>query len=107
VASSRTERVTHFFVDMDGVLADFAQHYQAVFGWRPEIEDNIDWTAVREVKDFHLNIPPMADLQLLWTRIELSADRPDWRSKGDRRGARQQARLGEQISRPQGPGPLL
>jgi hypothetical protein len=25
---------------------------------------------VREVEDFHLNIPPMADLQLLWTRIE-------------------------------------
>jgi hypothetical protein len=60
----------NLFVDMDGVLADFAQHHQAVFGWRPEIEDNIDWTAVREVKDFHLNIPPMADLQLLWTRIE-------------------------------------
>jgi hypothetical protein len=51
----------NLFVD-DGVLADVAQHHQAVFGWRPEIEDNVDWTAVREVKDFHLDIPAMADL---------------------------------------------
>ena len=54
----------NLFVDMDGVLADFAQHHQAVFGWRPEREDNVDWTAVREVEDFYLNIPPMADLHL-------------------------------------------
>jgi len=60
----------NLFVDMDGVLADFAQHHQAVFGWRPDTEDNVDWAAVREVKDFYLNIPPMADLQLLWARIE-------------------------------------
>ena len=71
--SSRLSRyiaAMNLFVDMDGVLADFAQHYQAVFGWRPEIEDNVDWTAVREVEDFYLNIPPMADLELLWDRIE-------------------------------------
>src|SRR6202034_1124130 len=55
---------------MDGVLADFAGHYEAVFGWRPDQEDNVDWAAVREVEDFYLNIPPMADLQLLWDRIE-------------------------------------
>ena len=60
----------NLFVDMDGVLADFARHHEAVFGWRPEIGDNVDWAAVREVEDFYLNIPPMADLQLLWTRIE-------------------------------------
>jgi hypothetical protein len=60
----------NLFVDMDGVLADFAQYHQAVFGWRPDTEDNVDWAAVREVKDFYLNIPPMADLQLLWARIE-------------------------------------
>ena len=35
-----------------------------------KIEDNVDWAAVRAVEDFYLNIPPMADLQLLWTRIE-------------------------------------
>ena len=60
----------NLFVDMDGVLADFARHHQAVFGWRPEKEDNVDWGAVRKVEDFYLNIPPMADLQLLWARIE-------------------------------------
>ena len=53
-----------------GVLADFAQHHQAVFGWRPDEEDEVDWGVVREVEDFHLNIPPMADLELLWDRIE-------------------------------------
>ena len=63
-------RVVHFFVDMDGVLADFAGHYEAVFGWRPDEEDDVNWAVVREVEDFHLNIPPMADLQLLWDRIE-------------------------------------
>jgi len=60
----------HLFVETDGVLADFALHHQAVFGWRPEKEDNVDWAAVREVEDFYLNIPPMADLHLLWARIE-------------------------------------
>lgn len=60
----------NLFVDMDGVLADFAQHHQAVFGWGPDEEDEVDWAVVREVKDFHLNIPPMADLELLWDRIE-------------------------------------
>jgi hypothetical protein len=60
----------NLFVDMDGVLADFVQHHQAVFGWKPEKEDNVDWTAVREVEDFYLNIPPMTDLELLWVRIE-------------------------------------
>jgi hypothetical protein len=58
------------FVDMDGVLADFAGHYEAVFGWRPDQEDDVDWAVVRQVEDFHLNIPHMADLQLLWDRIE-------------------------------------
>ena len=55
------------FVDMDGVLADFDAHYEAVFGVRPDkITDNVDWSAVRVVQDFYLNIPPMADLTALW-----------------------------------------
>jgi hypothetical protein len=64
------ETVMQLFVDMDGVIADFAQHHQAVVGWRPDQEDDVDWAVVREVEDFYLNIPPMADLQLLWDRIE-------------------------------------
>ena len=58
------------FVDMDGVLADFAGHYEADFGWRPDQEDDVDWAVVRQVEEFYLNIPPMADLQLLSGRIE-------------------------------------
>ncbi len=47
------------FVDMDGVLADFDAHYEAVLGVRPDkITDNVDWSAVRAVKDFYLNHPP-------------------------------------------------
>ena len=53
----REAAAMNFFVDMDGVLADFAQRHQTVFGWRPEKEDNVDWAAVRKVEDFYLNIP--------------------------------------------------
>jgi hypothetical protein len=58
------------FVDMDGVLADFDRHHEAGFGTRPcRIADNVDWQAVRGIKDFNLNIPPMTDLEALWARI--------------------------------------
>ena len=59
------------FVDMDGVLADFDQHHEADFGVRSDkLADNVDWQAVREVKDFYLQIPPLADMSVLWARIE-------------------------------------
>lgn len=62
--------MTQIFVDMDGVLADFDAHYEAVFGSRPSVvADNVDWAAVRGVKDFYLNIPPMPDLAVLWDFI--------------------------------------
>ena len=36
------------FVDMDGVLADFDQHYENVFGVLPSrVADNVDWKQVR------------------------------------------------------------
>ena len=58
-------------IDMDGVLADFDRHHEAMFGTRPcKIADNVDWKVVRKVKDFYLNIPPVADLEELWARIE-------------------------------------
>jgi hypothetical protein len=58
------------FVDMDGVLADFDAHHETVFGYRSDkLADNVDWKAVRAVKDFYLNIPPMADLHELWGYI--------------------------------------
>jgi hypothetical protein len=56
---------------MDGVLADFDAHYEAVFRLRcDKVLDNVDWDRVRAVKDFYLNIPPMADMEDLWARIE-------------------------------------
>ena len=59
------------FVDMDGVLADFNAHYEAVFGVIADrVLDNVDWQAVRGVRNFYLNMPPMADLDALWRRIE-------------------------------------
>jgi hypothetical protein len=59
------------FIDKDGVLADFDRHHEAVFGARAcKIADNVDWGAVRAVRNFYLGIPPMADLGALWARIE-------------------------------------
>ncbi|HVC51283.1 MAG TPA: hypothetical protein VND87_04605 [Stellaceae bacterium] len=59
------------FVDMDGVLADFDRHHEAVFGQvSDKIADNVDWAAIRAARDFYLGIPPMADMEALWARIE-------------------------------------
>jgi beta-phosphoglucomutase-like phosphatase (HAD superfamily) len=39
------------FIDMDGVLADFDAHHQAVFGARPcKIADNVDWAPSAELE---------------------------------------------------------
>ena len=65
------EEPVQVFVDMDGVLADFDLHYETHFGTRPcKKSDNVNWKAVQAVKGFNLNIPPMADLEALWARIE-------------------------------------
>lgn len=59
------------YVDMDGVLADFDAHHEAVFGVRSDkVADNVDWKAVRKVSGFYAGIPPMADLPALWAYIE-------------------------------------
>lgn len=58
------------YCDMDGVLADFDAHYEAVFGVRPDKrKDDVNWDAVRTHKDFYLNIPPMHDMHVLWDHI--------------------------------------
>jgi hypothetical protein len=59
-----------FFVDMDGVLADFDAHHEAVFGTRSNKDaDNVDWSAVNAYPDFHFDIPPMADMLALWNFV--------------------------------------
>lgn len=58
------------YVDMDGVLADFDRQHELVFGVRSDKQaDNVDWAAVRMVKDFYLDMPPMPDMPALWARI--------------------------------------
>jgi hypothetical protein len=59
------------FVDMDGVLADFDAHHEAVFGVRSStLTDIVDWSRVRETGDFYLSIPPMPGMIELWTFVE-------------------------------------
>lgn len=59
------------FVDMDGVLADFDAHHEAVFGVRScKLADNVDWKKVRTAANFYLNIPPMPDMAALWSHVE-------------------------------------
>ena len=58
------------FVDLDQTLADFDAHYEALFGSRPcKIADNVDWNAVRGVKDFYLGMPPLRDMRQLWDYV--------------------------------------
>ena len=59
------------FVDMDGVLADFDAHYEAVFGVRPDKrKDDVDWGLVRAMTGFYADIPPMADMIELWSYLK-------------------------------------
>lgn len=59
------------FVDMDGVLADFDQHHEDIFGVRADkIAENVDWNKVRAHPGFYSGIPPMADMLALWRYIE-------------------------------------
>jgi len=56
-----------WYVDMDGVLADFDAHYFNTFGTVTDIaKNNVDWDAVNADKDFFFNIPPKPDMQDLW-----------------------------------------
>lgn len=56
----------NLFMDLDGVLADFDSHHEAVFGVRPVKREDVDWDAVTRVGDFFLRMPPMRDSARLW-----------------------------------------
>ncbi len=60
------------FCDMDGVLADFNQHYFNLFGEKisksggnPKV-----WSNLRKRPDFFEGIPPMSDALELWAQID-------------------------------------
>lgn len=59
------------FVDLDGVLADFDEHYNVKFGARPDRKlDNVDWKRVRATPNFYASIPPMSDMIELWIFLQ-------------------------------------
>ncbi len=66
------------FIDLDGVLADFDAHHEAIFGRTPKRalpNDNpnvydVDWKAIRAVGDFYAEMPPMADHRVLWDHVK-------------------------------------
>lgn len=58
------------FVDLDGVLADFDQHHEDVFGFRPDKTlDDVNWKAIESITDYYLHIPPMEDMHMLWDYV--------------------------------------
>lgn len=68
---------TQVFVDMDGVLADFDAHHDAVFGIRPsKVADAVDWEKVRATKGFYADIPPMDDMRDLWAFVSQLRRKP-------------------------------
>lgn len=59
------------FLDLDGVLADFDEHYFQSFGIRPNKRDDaVDWSLIDKADQFYLNLPPMPDLDQLWAFCE-------------------------------------
>ncbi len=58
------------FVDMDGDPRGLRPAPERIFGLRAcKIADNVDWNAVRAVPSFYSDIPPMADLEELWSYV--------------------------------------
>lgn len=57
------------FCDLDGVLADFDTHYEAVTGIPADkTSDNVEWDKIAK-GHFYRDLPPMPDAWLLWQYI--------------------------------------
>lgn len=63
--------MTHLFLDLDGVLADFDTGYKKQFGIDASRElDNVDWKLVESTENFYKNLPPMSGFEQLWEIAE-------------------------------------
>lgn len=57
------------FLDLDGVLADFDGHYEALFGWRPDRnapEPKRFWRDLAKVQDFFADLPLLPDARVIY-----------------------------------------
>lgn len=57
------------FVDLDGVLADFDQHHENLFGRRPDGHD-ADWEKITKHGFFYATMPLMKDARELWDYLK-------------------------------------
>lgn len=49
------------YLDLDGVLADFDQHFKDKFGVCPQtLDDNVLWKKINSYQEFYENLPLMA-----------------------------------------------
>ncbi len=62
------------FVDLDGVLAGFDEHYEAVFGVPPPKHVHPEppgfWEKIAEIPTFYRDLPMRADAKALWEGVK-------------------------------------
>lgn len=56
------------FVELDNVLADFDGHHETIFGNRVNYT-SVNWTNVRQSKNFFAGLPMMEDASELWAYL--------------------------------------
>ena len=59
------------FVDLDGVIADFEQHYENLFGHRHDaVPAGIMWRNIHKKEDWWYTMPPMDHFVDFWNSIK-------------------------------------